>query len=85
MTDTETEKRIVALEGQVQALRLVLLSIPALLRATEPCDLQIVLANSVQIEAEGQMPLPDEIGTKAYQKELLTMTAWLRADLEANP
>lgn len=84
MTDTEAENRIVALEGQLQALRLALLSIPALLRETEPYDLQNVLANSVQLEAESQMPLPDEIGATAYQKELKTIVEWLREDLETN-
>tara|TARA_R100000789_G_C2974241_1_gene141602 strand:+ start:488 stop:745 length:258 start_codon:yes stop_codon:yes gene_type:complete len=85
MSDTEFENRILALEGQVQALRHALLSIPALLRGTGPCDLQSVLAKSVQLGAEGQMPLPDEIVATAFQKELLTIAAWLREDLETNP
>lgn len=84
MTDTETENRIVALEGQVQALRTALLSIPALLRATEPSDLQNVLAKSVQLAAEAEMPLPEEVSATAFQKELLTIAAWLREDLETN-
>lgn len=85
MSDTEFENRILALEGQVQALRHALLSIPALLRGTGPCDLQSVLAKSVQLEAEGQMPLPDEIVATAFQKELLTIVAWLREDFETDP
>ncbi|AUQ89374.1 MULTISPECIES: hypothetical protein [Phaeobacter] len=88
-TDLETriaemERRILRLEGRVEAHRIALASTAAFLRDTPTSDVQIALARSLENIAMAHTPLPDEHHTGGFHDELREISGYLDADLAAN-
>lgn len=91
MTGTNTEERLAAFEqktqmlaGQIEALEISLSACVALLRGTDPCDLQIALARELAVLAGAHTPLPDEHHTRGFHQTLTAIAGNLKTDLEEN-
>ncbi|MEH6521201.1 hypothetical protein [Sulfitobacter sp.] len=82
MTDMKLENRLHELEGQIDALKALTLSMSGLLQSVEPRDLQRALLSGFRLAAEAEMPLPTEIRETAFRDALLEFSNSLEESLE---